>query len=123
MGEPRFIKLSKYLTHTAVWEVTAAGTYGDTYVSTSVTGIACAYFQGLTAREVMGSRGIQDLTLEHSLLLYSTPTVKVGDQFAAITDQDGAVMVASARVTQVIPYSAWFLGGGKCAQQVSLEFN
>lgn len=126
MGAPKYIKLSKYLTHSAVWQTTGVGTYGDTIVSTSQT-VSCFYFTGSIYREVgranVGQSAVENVALEHSLLLYSTPNVKVGDTFVNITDQDGAITVALARAVKVEAYRYYASGMGNVLQQITLEFN
>jgi hypothetical protein len=121
MGAPSHIKLSKYLTHTAVWQVTEVGTYGDTYVSTATT-VKCLYYTGETLRDLPG-RSVEGIELEHLALLYSTPTIKVGDLLVTIVNQDGETIRDQARITRVEAFHGWSNGRGTILKQVTLEFN
>ena len=127
MGTPSHIKLSKYLTHTAVWEVTGTSGYGDSSV-TSLSTVKCFYFTGQVFKEI-GDRGtglrkpIQEIRLEHQVLLYSTQNVKVGDVIAAITSQDGNVLQAGGRVGKLESYQGWRPGAGLLLQQITLAFD
>lgn len=127
MGDPRFIKLSKYLRHRAVWETTGQNEYGDTSITTSQT-VLCYYYQGSVYREfgnqVAGaSRAVQNLELEHLALLYSSVTVKINDRLKTITTFDNEALLAEGRVVRVERFHGWDNGRGLMLQQVTLEFN
>lgn len=127
MGTPRFIQLSKYLKHYAVWQSCSTNEFGDTSVTTSET-ISCLYYTGSNYRS-MGNqtsgaaRVVQNLELEHLALLYSTPAIQVNDRLTAIVNQDGETLVASARVVRVESYHHWDTGRGLLMKQVTLDFS
>lgn len=119
MGSPSFISLSNYLKHKAQWQSwETLGSFGETSVTTTQT-VNCLYFEGYVD---LGNAGpVRSANLMHQALLYSTPTVKIGDKLVAITDQFGNELQASATVVRVEKFTK--PSRGVVLQQVVLEFH
>lgn len=128
MGSPRYIQLARYLTHTAVWQITDVGTYGGDTVVTTATTVKCLYYTGNVMRDLGRTtdgvaRAIEGVELQHFVLLYSTPTVKVNDLLTAIVNQDSETIAAQVRITKVEAFHGWGDGRGTLLKQCTVEFN